>query len=68
MGEINSGDNVKASASIPLEYFCSGNDAQQSSASTARGRHTEAPVGTPEPDTVTLFCGAGFYPLFWQWL
>lgn len=54
MGEINSGDNVKARVSIPLEYFCSGNDAQQSSASTARGRHTEAPVGTPEPDTNTF--------------
>lgn len=56
VGEIDSGDSVKASISIPLECFCSRNEAQQSSAG---GRHTAAPVGAPEPDAVTLL---------WRWL
>lgn len=47
----------KASSALFLEWFGSGNEAQQSSASSEGGGVWSPPAGTPGPDTILLLCG-----------
>lgn len=54
----------KASFSIFLDCFCSGNDSQKRSANTARDEiHGNPPADTPGPDTILLFCSFLFLVL-----
>lgn len=62
LGEISSGQGK-----LFFECFCSGGDAQQSSADAVSDElNGDPPADTPGPDAPLLLVPS--YPLFWQWL